>query len=98
MTVNGFDPRGHSQVGDTGGVPQNALFGLGLLHEEALAALAVRRSRVRALFATVLLSTRARTAARRATCGREQLAGDESLRRLLLVGVGLIEMLDHLAP
>jgi len=100
VTVNGFDPRGQLQVGDTGGVPQNALFGLGLLHDEALAAAGgPPLEEVRALFATVLLSTRARY--RRPNgylWGREQLPGTNRSGASLLVGVGLIEMLDHLAP
>jgi hypothetical protein len=99
VTVNGFDPRGQLQVGDTGGVPQNALYGLALLHEADLAeAGGLALAEVRALFTTVLLSTRARD--RRPygyLWGREELPAGNRSGASLLVGVGLIEMLDRLA-
>ena len=99
VTVNGFDPRGQLQVGDTGGVPQNALYGLALLHEadlEEAGGLALEE--VRALFTTVLLSTRARDRRPHGYLwGREELPTANRSGASLLVGVGLIEMLDRLA-
>lgn len=100
VTIHGFDPKGQLEVGDTGGVPQNLLHGLALLHDQALEeAGGMSRAEVRARFAAVLDSTR--EAYRRPfgyLWGREERADGNPSGASLLVAGGLVEMLERLTP
>jgi hypothetical protein len=91
-TVKGFDLR-ELPVGDTGGVPRNLLEGLAVLYRPGLA---TRSDRTRALFWSVLESTRDRH--RRAlgyvAGGRAGSTADGTLYVL----PGLVEMLGNLTP
>jgi hypothetical protein len=96
VTIFGFDPQGHLQVGDLTGVPQNLMHGLAIVYPETGADSASKRE-LRALFTTVLRSSR--TAYRREygyLSTRSENDGVNVATGSLRLAVGLVEMLRRL--
>lgn len=92
VTIFGFDPQGHLQVGDLTGVPQNLLHGLAIAYPAEGGETATRRE-LRALFTTVLRSSR--TAYRREhgyLSTRSENDGVNVAMGSLRLAVGLVEM------
>jgi hypothetical protein len=99
VTVVGFDPATNLPVGDTAGIPQNLLDGLGAAYRSELG---LRTAEHRALFATVLASTRESYAAKFGLVGSAPgtssagRGGGKSAVGTLLILPGLLAMAENL--